>query len=331
MISPDFAALLQSYFTDRLYRQRQASPHTISGYRDTFRLLLRFATEQLHTAPTKLKLESLDSPFIGRFLDHLEQERGCTARTRNARLGAIRSFFRYVAMNEPSHALLCQRVLAMPNKRHERKTIAFLTRPEMDALVTAPDRSRWAGRRDSALLLLAVQTGLRLSELTQLNCQDVHLESGAHVRCDGKGRKERCTPLRPDAVRMLGAWLRERKGRPEEPLFPSIRAGRLSSDAVQLLVSKHTATAGARCPSLQRKKVTPHVLRHTAAMDLLQHGVDRTVLALWLGHESEETTQIYIHADMRLKERALSRTDPLKATPRRYKPTDALLAFLESL
>jgi site-specific recombinase XerD len=329
MSSQTFAALLQGYFTDRLYRERRASPHTIAGYRDTFRLLLRFASERLHTAPDKLKLENLDSTLIGSFLDHLERKRRCTARTRNARLGAIRSFFRYVTMNEPSHALLCQRVLALPNKRHERKTIAFLTRPEMDALVAAPDRSTWAGRRDSALLLLALQTGLRLSEITSLHCQDVHLESGPHVRCDGKGRKERCTPLRPDAVRMLSAWLRERMGRPEDPLFPSIRGGRLSSDAVQLLVSNHAAAARKRCPSLERKRVTPHVLRHSAAMDLLHHGVDRTVLALWLGHESVETTQV--HADMSLKERALAHTSPLNAKPRRYKPSDALISFLESL
>jgi site-specific recombinase XerD len=294
-------------------------------------LLLRFVVERLHVLPARLEMERLDAPFIGSFLDHLERERGCTARTRNARLGAIRSFFRYVAMNEPAHAFLCQRVLAIPNKRHERKTIAFLNRPEADALVGAPNRLTWAGRRDSALLHLAVQTGLRLSEITHLRCQDVHLESGAYVRCDGKGRKERCTPLRPDAVRMLAAWLRERNGRPEDPLFPSVRGARLSPDAVQLLVKRHTATARKRLPSLERKRVTPHVLRHTAAMDLLHHGVDRTVLALWLGHESPETTQLYIHADMRLKERALSRTDPLKATPRRYKPTDSLLSFLESL
>lgn len=331
MIFAGLPALLQSFFTDRLQRQRDASPHTIAGYRDSFRLLLRFAAQRLGKAPSDLCVEDLDAPFIGEFLQHLQAERGNSARTRNVRLAAIHSFFRYVALSEPAHALLCQRVLAMPSKRYERKPIAFLTREEIEALLGAPDPSTWIGRRDRTLLLVAIQTGLRVSELIGLRCQDVVLGTGAHLCCTGKGRKQRCTPLRRDAARMLRAWLQRQRAQPQEPVFPSIRGGTLSRDAVQWLVAKHTATAQQHCPSLKRKKVTPHVLRHTAAMELLQHGVDRSVIALWLGHESLETTQMYLHADMRLKEQALARTTPVGTKPGRYRPDDQLLAFLESL
>ena len=331
MTAASLPALVQAFFTDRLLRQRRASPHTVAGYRDTFRLLLSFAVKQIGKTPTELEIEDLAAPFIGRFLDHLETERGNTARTRNARLAAIRSFFRYVALSEPAHALLCQRVLAMPSKRQERRPIEFLHRPEIDALLAAPDPSTWTGRRDRTLLLVAVQTGLRVSELIGLRNQDVVLGTGAHVRCEGKGRKQRCTPLRKDAVVMVKAWQRERRGFSEDPLFPSLRGGPLSRDAVERLVAKHVAAAQPRCPSLKRKKVTPHVLRHTAAMGLLQHGVDRSVIALWLGHESVETTQMYLHADLRLKEQALARTTPVGVKPGRYRPDDGLLAFLEAL
>jgi integrase/recombinase XerD len=331
MISASFPALLQSFFTERLLRQREASPHTIAGYRDSFRLLLRFAVERLGKAPSDLLLADLDAPFIGAFLEHLETRRGNTARTRNARLAAIHSFFEYVALNEPAHALACQRVLAIPSKRHERKPVEFLTRTEIEAVLRAPDASTWIGRRDRTLLLVAIQTGLRVSELIGLRGQHVILGTGAHLRCHGKGRKQRCTPLRQDAATMLAAWIREKRPPSEAPLFPGIRGGALSRDAVERLVAKHVATAQQYCPSLRSKRVTPHVLRHTAAMELLQNGVDRSVIALWLGHESVETTQIYLHADLRLKEQALARTTPLGATPGRYQPTDQLLAFLESL
>lgn len=331
MISADLPALLQSFFTDRLLRQRRASPHTIAGYRDSFRLLLKFAKERLGKMPSKLRVEDLDAPFLGLFLEHLESVRKNSARTRNARLAAIHSFFQYVALEEPAHALHCQRILAMPNKRHERRPIEFLNREEADALLAAVDPSRWIGRRDRTLLLVAVQTGLRVSELTGLNCQDVVLGTGAHVRCLGKGRKQRCTPLRPETATMLDAWLRERHGLPDNPVFPSIRGGKLSRDAIEHLITKYTAIAIQACPSFKRKKVSPHVLRHAAAMDLLHHGVDRSVIALWLGHESVETTQMYLHADMRLKEKALSRTTPLGVKPGRYRPDDKLLAFLETL
>lgn len=331
MISASLQSLLQSFFTDRLLRQRQASPHTIAGYRDSFRLLLQFAKQRLGKMPSKLTIEDLDPHFLGVFLDHLEKVRKNTARTRNARLAALHSFFRYVALEEPAHALHCQRVLAMPNKRHERRTIEFLNREEIDTLLAVPNLSTWVGRRDRTLLLAAVQTGLRVSELVGLNCQDVVLGTGAHVRCLGKGRKQRCTPLRPETAKTMDAWLRERHGQPEQPVFPSIRGGRLSRDAIERLIAKYTNVAQQTCPSLKRKNVSPHVLRHAAAMDLLHHGVDRTVIALWLGHESVETTQIYLHADMRLKEKALSRTAPLGVKIGRYRPDDKLLAFLEGL
>jgi integrase/recombinase XerD len=331
MSLPEFPALLQAFFTDRLLRQRRASPHTVTAYRNTFRLLLRFAAARLGRAPSRLVLADLDAAFLGKFLDHLERERGNSARSRNARLAALHAFFRYVAFTDPAHALLCQRILAIPSKRFERGVVQFLSDEEVEALLDAPDRATWIGRRDGALLLVAVQTGLRVSELTSLCRQDATLGTGAHVRCYGKGRKLRCTPLRPDVTKVLEAWLRERPRAPQEPVFPSSRGRRMSEDAVERLVAKHVAAARRRCPSLEGKRVTPHTLRHTAAMQLLQRGVDRTVIALWLGHESIETTQVYLHADLRLKEKALARTSPSGLVPARYRPGDALLTFLESL
>jgi integrase/recombinase XerD len=331
MNTKSFQSLLQSFFVDRLLRQLQASAHTIACYRDSFRLLLQFAAQRLGTAPSELRIEDFETPFIGEFLDYLEKERGNCARTRNARLAVIHSFFRYVSLQEPAYALLCQRVIAMPSKRHERKPIAFLDRTEVEALIAVPDTSIWTGRRDRTLLIVAVQTGLRVSELIELHCQDVVLGTGAHVCCEGKGRKHRCTPLRQDAATMLKGWLKERMGQPTDVVFPSIRGGPLSRDAVERIVTKHAAMAQKHCPSLKRKTVTPHVLRHTAAMDLLQSGVDRSVIALWLGHVSVETTQIYLHADLRLKEKALARTTPIGVVQGKYQPDDKLLAFLEAL
>lgn len=324
-------ALVQSFFVVRLLHERSATANTIASYRDSFRLLLRFAAQRLDVAPSNLSIDDLDAPLVSEFLDHLENERGNSTSTRNVRLAAIHSFFKYVALNEPAYALVCQRVLAIPTKRHQRRTIEYLTQSESEALVAAPDLSTRTGRRDRALLLMAVQTGLRVSELIGLRRRDLVLGSGAHVHCEGKGRKERCTPLRQDAVDVVRAWLEERRGPDDAPAFPSIRGGHLSRDAVERLVSKHAAKASKTCPSMKIKRVTPHVLRHTAAMDLLHHGVDRTVIALWLGHESVETTQIYLHADMRMKQRALERTTPLDVDPGRFRPDDQLLAFLEGL
>lgn len=326
-----FAALLQSFFVERLMRQRKASPHTIASYRDTFRLLLSFAQRHLKKPPCELTIDDLDTPFLGAFLDHLEQERNNSARSRNARLAAIHSFFRYVMLHEPQYAAIAERVLAIPSKRYIRRSVAFLTAPEVEALLAAPDPSTWSGHRDRTLLLVAVQTGLRASELTSLRCEDAVLGSGAHLHCCGKGRKERCTPLRKDTVRALHSWLRRRQGQPQDPLFPSARGRHLSHDGLQYLLSKHLTTARQYRPSLVRKKVTPHVLRHTAAMALLQSGVDRAVIALWLGHESVETTYIYLHADLKLKEQALAKTTPTNIPPARFEPDDSLLSFLNNL
>ena len=325
------APTLQAFFTDRLARQRQASPHTIGAYRDTWRLLLAHAARHTGRQPSHLEVSDLDAPLIGKFLDHLEADRGNSARTRNARLAAIHSLFRYAALRHPEHAEVIARVLAIPPKRYDKALVTYLTEPETTALLAAPDRSTWAGRRDHALLLLAAQTGLRVSELTGLACGDVHLGAGAHVSCTGKGRKQRITPLTSGTVAVLRTWLTERGSQPSQPLFPARAGGRLSRDAVERRLAKHTATAAARCPSLNAKTVTAHTLRHTAAMRLLHAGTDTSVIALWLGHEQAETTQIYLHADLALKERALARTKPPDTKPGRYRPPDQLLAFLEAL
>lgn len=333
MNTPDLPALVQRFFTERLLTHVGASPHTIASYRDTFRLLLVFASGRLARQPSRLSLEDLDAPLLVAFLEHIECERGCAPKTRNTRLAAVRSFFRFVAYAEPTRSLQCQQVLAIPNKRHERPMIEFLTEEETTALVAAPDRTTWIGRRDHAMLLAAAQTGLRNAELRSLRCSDVGLGAGAHVRCLGKGRKERRTPLRRDVAAVFEAWLLD--GRPstdaQDPIFPSVRGGFMSADALQRLVARHVATAATVCPTLAGRKITPHTLRHTAAMDLLRRGVDVTVIALWLGHESIETTQIYLHADMRLKERALAHAAPSGNMPERFRPSDELLLFLRSL
>ena len=327
----NLSALLQRFFTDRLLGQLGASPHTVACYRDAFRLLLRFATEHLRRAPSGLRVEDLEPQLLSKFLAHIEHERGCSARTRNIRLSALHAFFRYVALEEPACALLCQRVLAIPAKRHERRAVEFLTEQEMTALVAGPDPATWIGRRDRTLLLVALKTGLRSCELIGLRRADVALGTGAHVRCHGKGRKTRCTPLQPDVVPVLRSWLQECGPDPEGPVFPSSRGSRLSADALQRLVRKHVTAAAAHCPSLAGRTISPHTLRHATAMDMLRRGVDRSVIALWLGHERMETTQIYLHADMQLKQRALAHAAPSGIAPGRYRPGDALLAFLESL
>ena len=327
----DLCALLQGYFTHRLIGQLNASVHTVASYRDTFRSLLAFAQRTLRKPPTALAIEDLDAPFIGRFLDYLEMERGNKPRSRNTRLAAVHSFFRYVALQEPSLGSAAQRVLAIPNKRYKIKAVNFLSRNEIEVLLAAPDQTTWAGRRDRTLLLVATQTGLRVSELIGLRCQDVNVGTGAYIHCTGKGRKERCTPLRKESLAALRLWLRERKGNPADILFPSARGQPLSRDGVQYLLAKHIATARTRCPSLKSKRVSPHVLRHSLAMDLLQHGVDRTVISLWLGHESIESTQPYLHANLELMKQALGKTKPFKGRLDRYRPKDTLLEFLQSL
>jgi site-specific recombinase XerD len=326
-----FAVLLERFFTQRLMHQRQASAHTIASYRDTFKMLLQFVQKRLHKTPSALALEDIDAPLVAAFLDDLEVARGVTARTRNLRLTALHSFFRYASYEAPAHSAQIARVLAIPAKKFTRGLVAFLSRAEVDALLGAPDQRTWSGRRDHALMLLAVQTGLRLSELTSLRCDDVNLETGSHVRVIGKGRKERCTPLSKSTRTVMAAWLREPIRTPDQPVFPNARGGPLSSHGVQYLLAKHVEAASAQCTSLKRKRVSPHVLRHTTAMDLLQAGVELSVIALWLGHESIETTQIYLDANLELKEKMLAKTTPPGGKPGLYKPDDALLAFLKGL
>jgi len=322
---------LQSFFTERLIRQRQASPHTIAAYRDTMRLLLCYAAERTGLPPSRLDLADLDAPLIGSFLDHLEHVRGNSVRTRNARLAAIQSLFRFAALAHPEHADSISRVLAIPPKRCDQALITHLTDDEVDALLLACDRTTWTGRRDHALLLLAVQTGLRISELTGLTRGDIHLGVGPHVACHGKGRKDRITPLTTTTVAVLRAWLTEQAGEPRAPLFLTRRGQLLSRDAIEHRIAHYAGIAGQDCPSLSGKKVTAHVLRHTTAMRLLHAGVDTSVIALWLGHVSVETTQIYLHADLQLKERALARTRPPSSRAGRYQPPDRTLAWLEAL
>lgn len=325
------AGLLTAFFTERLQQQRNASPNTIAAYRDTFRMLLCFAQDRVRKPPSALPLADLDVALVIEFLKHLEKQRHNSVRTRNARLAAIHSFFRFVALQEPAHGATCQRVLAIPMKKIERKLITSLTPSEQEALLGTPDRSTWLGHRDHALLVLLLQTGLRVSEACDLRCEDVVLSVGAHVRCRGKGRKERCTPLTRATVAVMRSWLRVRRGLPVEPAFPSRRGTKLSRDAVERLVSRCATAASTACSALRTKRVTPHVLRHTAAVTLLRAGNDRAVIALWLGHESIETTQMYLDADLSMKERALARTAPLRIAPGRFIPNDDLLAFLSGL
>lgn len=326
------APLLQAFFTERLIGQRDASPHTIASYRDAICLLLRFAQQRTGKAPHQLDINDLDAPLIGAFLNHLESDRAVSVRTRNARLTAIRSLFSFAAYRHPEHAAVIQRVLAIPPKRTDRALVTYLNEDEMRALLAAPDRATRIGRRDRALLLLALETGLRVSELTALTRGAVHLGTGAHVRCHGKGRKERITPLRRQTRALLHAWLTERAGAPTDPLFPGPAGRPLSRDAVRRLVERHVATAAVTCPSLSGKTVSPHTLRHSCAMTLRRHGVDAATIALWLGHEDVRTTySAYIHADLSLKEKALARTAPPNTPAGRYKPPDPLLDFLDRL
>jgi site-specific recombinase XerD len=325
------AATVQAFFTERLARQRRASAHTIAAYRDTLRLLLGFASQRGGTLPCRLDFAALDAPVIAAFLDHCERDRGNSIRTRNARLAAIHSLFAYAALRHPEHAADIERVLAIPPKRADQTIVTFLTDDETDALLAAPDRATRTGRRDHTWILLAVQTGLRASELTGLTRADVHLGTGAYVACHGKGRKDRITPLTTGTVTTLQAWLTEHAGTPDSPLFATSRGGPMSNDALQQRLAVYAAKAARICPALAAKNLTPHVLRHTAAMRLLHAGVDITVIALWLGHENITTTQIYLQADMALTQQALDRTTPPATPPGRYKPPDQLLAFLEAL
>ena len=331
MTQPQFPALLEAFFTNRLIAQRRVSPHTVASYRDTFRLLLQFAQKHLGKPPSSLTMSDLTVALIGDFLNDLERSRANVSRSRNLRLTAIRSFFRYAALECPEHSGQIQRVLAIPPKRHSRRIVNFLSSAEIDAILAAPNQSTWLGRRDHVLLLLAIQTGLRLSEITSLRQSNIELGRGAHVQCEGKGRKQRCTPLTRITVRAVKSWIKEQGEDESKFMFSSVRGGRLSPDSVQHLVSKHVAVAAKTCDTLRRKHVSPHVLRHTTAMELLQSGVDRSVIAIWLGHESLESTEIYLDANLALKEAALKKARPVGTKVGRYKPGDQLLNFLKSL
>ena len=327
-----FAPLLQSFFTDRLINQKGASANTIRAYRDTFRLLLTFAATRTGKRPSALEIDDIDAPLVGAFLDHLEHERGNQVRTRNHRLAAIHSLFDYAATKHPEHAATIQRILAIPSKRRQRNLVSYLTATEVDALLAAPDRSTWTGRRDHAMLVLTAQTGLRISEVTGLTISDVTLGPAAHIHCIGKGRKQRITPMTTLTAGTLTTWLAERGGTTTDPLFPTRTGRHLSRDAIEHRISRYRALATQACPSMRIKHITMHTLRHSAAMRLLEAGVDVTVIALWLGHEQPATTaNIYLHADMTQKEEAIARVAPPGTTPGRYRPPDALLAFLESL
>jgi integrase/recombinase XerD len=326
------APIMQGFFTDHLITQRHASPHTVTSYRDTFRLLLGYAHQRSGKLPAQLDIADLDAVLIGAFLTHLETERGNSAATRNARLTAIRALFRYASLRAPEHAALIARVLAIPAKRTDTTIVCFLTQDETDALIAAAAATgSWHGHRDHALLALAAQTGLRVSELTGLRTGDIHLGSGPHVYCRGKGRRDRCTPLTPSTVRTLAAWLAEHGGQPGDPLFPTQAGNPLSRDAVARLLTKYLQLASTSCPGLKGKTVSPHTLRHSAAMALVHAGIDPTVIALWMGHASPLSTRPYLHADMQLKQQAADRLTPPGTPPGRYHAPDDLLAFLAAL
>jgi site-specific recombinase XerD len=325
------AATLQSFFTDRLTSQRQASAHTIASYRDTLRLFVQFMHRRTGKAPSRLDWADLNADAVSTFLDHLEVERHNGPRTRNARLTAIRSLFIYASLRHPQHAGSIGQVLAIPPKRFDKAIVAYLDHDEAVTLLAAPDRSTWVGRRDYTLMAVAMQTGLRISELLGLDCGDIVLGTGAHARCEGKGRKQRSVPLTEAVRSIVAAWLDERRGKPAEPVFITHTGRRLSVDAVQRRIALHAENAAAQCSSLKGKRLSPHVLRHTSAMSLLHAGVDTTVIALWLGHADVRSTNAYLHADLAIKERALAQLNPVAAEPGRYRPPDRLLAFLEGL
>jgi site-specific recombinase XerD len=325
------APTLQAWFTERLVTQRNSSPQTIACYRDTFRLLLTFAAAQTGKQPCQLDIDELDAPLIGSFLNHLEHERGNSIPTRNNRLAAIHALYKYAALRHPEHLATIGRVIAIPFKRHQQNGLCYLDLDEIKALLAAPDRSTWLGRRDHALLLTAIQTGVRVTELITLRVDDVSLSTGAHAKVIGKGRKRRTANLTPETVAVLRQWLKERQGKPADPLLPTRQGQPLTRYTVGLLVAKHTATATTDCPSLAAKRVTPHTLRHTNAMLLRAGGIDIATIALWLGHESIKTTYIYQQADPALKEQAIARIAPLGTKPGRYRPSDTLLKFLDGL
>lgn len=325
------AALVQAFFVEYLLNQKHASPQTLATYRDAFRLLLRFVHETKGVQPATLSVADLDAPTILAFLDNIEQKRANCVRSRNARLAAIRSFFRFVQMREPAVLAVASRVLAIPVKRTERKLVGYLTRPEIDAILSAADRTNWDGRRDHALLLTLYNSGARVSEITGVRRDDIALDAPASLKLHGKGRKERAVPLWAKTAKVLRSWLQELGDRFGDLAFPSARARRLSRHGVSYLLSRAADRAALACPSLSSKRISPHLIRHSTAMHLLQAGVDPAVIALWLGHESVETTHGYVEADLTMMENALGKLTPAGSVPGRFKPADDLLAFLTAL
>jgi site-specific recombinase XerD len=328
---PSFGLLLQEYFVQRLIAQRDASPATVASYRDTFRLFLRYTQERARKQPTDLALADIDGPLVLGFLHYLEQNRGNGPRTRNVRLAAIRSFLQFAATKSPTSLPSIQRVLAIPMKRFNRKLVGFLTREEMSTIINAPDRSTWSGRRDHAMLATFYNTGARVSEIANARVADAVTNRSRCLRVHGKGRKERVVPLWPSTCRTLSSWIRERNSTPEAPLFPSRGGGRLSRSGIEDRLARAVGAAANVCPSLRGRHVSPHTLRHTTAMHLLQSGVDITVIALWLGHESPETTHMYIEADIAMKKRALDKLADPRSRAKKLAVSDALLAFLDGL
>jgi integrase/recombinase XerD len=323
------APLVQTFFAEHLLHH--ASPQTVGAYRDTLRLLFGFLRETTRTEPSALHLANLDAPAILAFLDHLEERRGNAIRSRNARLAALRSFFRFVALREPESLVIATRVLAIPVKRADRRLVGYLTREEINALLAAPDRDERAGRRDHALLLTLYNTGARVSEIVTMRCSQLTLGASTFLHLHGKGRKERTVPLWPRTARVLQAWFREIGGPPDGLAFPNARGGPLTRDGARYLLSQAVRIAALRCPTLCGKRVSPHVLRHTTAMHLLQAGVDPSVIALWLGHENVETTHVYVEADLATKERALAKLAPAGQPARRFRADDKLMTFLATL
>jgi site-specific recombinase XerD len=328
---PSFPSLLQDFFSRRLLVQRNASARTVTSYRDTFCLLLSYAQRRTGKSPTDLLLADLDAPLVLDFLDHLETERQNSVRSRNARLAGIRSFLRYAALSDPASLPSIGRVLAIPTKRFERAVVGFLSREETEAILAAPDASTWSGHRDQVMLATFYNTGARVSEIIGLRVQDAHLDRSASLHIHGKGRKQRVVPLWKSTAANLREWL-ARTGQPAEaPLFPSRDGRPLSRSGVEDRLRVAVAAAAQSCPTLKGRQISPHTLRHTTAMHLLQSGVDITVIALWLGHESPATTHLYLEADLAMKERALKKLDQPPSGRQRFRPGDSLLAFLESL
>lgn len=326
-----FAVLVERYFLERLTRQRNASPQTIAAYRDTFRLLLDFAHTHRGMPVEAIVLTDLDASFVLAFLDYLEVQRHNAIRSRNARLAAIRSFLKYAALQEPQALPAIQGVLAIPMKRCDKPLLGYLTRDEVETLLNAPDAATWAGRRDRALLATLYNTGARVSEAAGITVADIVTEATASVRIRGKGRKERRVPLWPTTVHLIRKWMKEISGAPEQALFPSRSGTRLTRSAISERLRRAVTTAAAACPQLSGRDISPHTIRHSTAMHMLQAGVDITVIALWLGHESPSTTHIYVEADMKMKEAALSAIKPPEIRPARYRPPSRLLHFLQAL